>query len=130
MKVRLTTHDDWRNYLRGMMVEGRPGDLHPRIEHAVNLTDLTVQTLAGAMLTWADTDSIYVGSNVGRLGNTIWFTVNTRPYCLIYSGGAVELRERNRDGRTLATFTNQNQTDIPAAFRALACPARLLEAAE
>jgi hypothetical protein len=96
-------------YLTGMM-EGRPGDEYPRIEHAAygNLRG-TVLTVAGGLAWRADPGSIRCRDHRGRMANIVWATVNGHPYCFAYNRdhGCVEVRDRNERGPALFEFNDQ-----------------------
>ena len=95
-----------RDYLAGMM-EGRPGDDHPRIQHAPAVRG-TVLAIAGGLAWRADPGSIRCRDRLGRMANVVWATVNGREYCFAYHhDGRVEIRDRNERGPALFTITDQ-----------------------
>src|SRR6516225_6845266 len=109
MKKTFTTINDIHNYLIDLF-NGRPGDHHPRIQHAKKIADIVFE-LAGLMIWRADANSIEVGTRVSESGNRnetnmFWFTVRAHPYALVYRQAKIALCDRNRGGAVLATFDN------------------------
>jgi hypothetical protein len=123
MKRTFTTINDLHGYLVGMH-SGRPGDHHPRIQHARKVDEIVFE-LAGLMLWRADANTIEVGTRMTQSGtrneaNMFWFTDNANPYALVYRAGSIALCDRNRGGAVLGTFHNAStRQQIKAAFAAL-----------
>jgi len=118
-----------RAYLTGMM-EGRPGDAYPRIEHAAhgNLRG-TVLTVAGGLAWRADPGSIHCRDRRGRKANIVWATINGHPYCFAYNRdhGCVEIRDRTERGPALYEF--DDMTPSGEIWRTFANLGRSMQAA-
>ena len=110
-----------RAYLSGMM-EGRPGDPHPRIQHAANVRG-TVLAIVGGLAWRADPGSIHCRDRSGRMANVVWATIGGYPYCFAYNHeGHVEIRDRNERGAALHTFDNTTPVStIWETFAHLGC---------
>jgi hypothetical protein len=126
MKKQFATINDLHRWFAGL-INGRPGDHHPRIQHAGNV-DEVVFDLPGYLIWRADLNSIEVNTRATSSGgrnetNMFWFTVNSIPYALIYrhvNQGQVDLCDRSRTGTVRATFTNAStRAQLKAAWAAL-----------
>ena len=103
--------NDLKTYLHGMFY-GRPGDHHPRIDHAA-VSHFVPLTLTGAIVAVADAGSIKIREGSKGTANTCWFEVSGRYYVLVhnYHHAGVDLRSGGLQGRTVATFRNENTAD-------------------
>lgn len=109
-----------RQYLRDMIMTGRPGDGYPRINHAMNIDQETVFAVLGNLIMRADDGSIEIGERLGKQINQLWFTVQGRPYWLGYNAPSIEIRPRNRGGATAHMIDKATApTQISAIFAAL-----------
>ena len=120
MTTPITDLQTLQTYLRGMM-EGRPDDDHPRIQHAADVSG-AVLAMAGGVLWRADPGSICLRSHAGRQANMIWATIDGRSFCFAYNHNTrrVEIRDRNQLGPAIFSFDNSSSlTDIWAAFERL-----------
>lgn len=126
MKKPFTTINDLHRWFSGLF-NGRPGDHHPRIQHAANVNEV-IFDLPGYLIWRADDNSIEVNTRATSAGsrnetNMFWFAVNGRPYALVYrhvNHGQIDLCDRNVQGSILATFNNAStRAQLKAAFAAL-----------
>jgi hypothetical protein len=116
--MKIKTANDMQKFLRGVFC-GRPGDKYPRINHANGVNETVVLTLASAVMTVADLDSIVVNERLGRIANMTWFTVRGQRHALVYRPGAVHLHQRSRWGIEIAAFTHKNIDRIWPVFSTL-----------
>jgi hypothetical protein len=80
-----------------------------RAEHHANNVDEIALAIAGAVV-WRKEGEIEVMTREGDMKNVLWVRINGARYALSYNheGACIEIRERNTQGRVLASFTNAN----------------------
>ena len=128
MAHRITKISELKKYLREMMFgTGRAGDSYPRILHAPAVSPELVGTIGINLIIYADDDTIEIGTRTNGAGvvhevNQLWFTVQARPWAIVYSAtnGRIELRSRNKQGPAMhALDKTSTPAQVAAVFAAL-----------
>lgn len=102
MPIAIDTLGAIQQYMDG--VSGRAA------HHASNVTDIAL-AVAGAVFL-CSTGEIEVRTYNGSMANMLWFEVKGQRYALAFNHGtqAIELRDCTKEGRVLASFTNDTPT--------------------
>jgi hypothetical protein len=118
----ITNLNELGEYLDGLFY-GRPGDPHPRYDHAdpVHRTALLVSNLIVAR---KDRDTpIYVHTRKGNMTNTAYFTIDGRDYCITYDHTDLVIKRGNFSGPVVHRFNDTMDTkQIRDAFASLGSP--------
>ncbi len=112
MALTITTLTVLNEYINGVMSRAD--------HHALNVNEI-VLTLAGAVI-WRSTDDIRVRTKNTKTANVLWMTINNKTYVLAYNHntGDIEIRDKNQNGKVLATFNNSSTiTQVKTVFLGL-----------
>ena len=112
MAVLVTTVDEFRKYMRGVMYRSD--------HHAQNVLEI-ILALAGAVL-WRSTGEVYVYTRLGKMTNVLWFTIGKNEYAVSYDHetDAIKILEGTTQGNVLRTFDNSSMvSDVYSYFKDL-----------
>jgi len=112
MPQAIASVDVLQQYIQGVMA---------RAEHHANNVDEVALAIAGSVV-WRKEGEIEVMAREGDMKNVLWVRINGNRYVLSYNHeeACIEVRERNTQGRVLASFTNANTAgEVKLFFAAL-----------
>jgi hypothetical protein len=100
MPQTIASVDVLQNYIQGVMA---------RAEHHANNVDEVGLAILGAVV-WRKVGDIDVMTREGNMTNVLWVRIGGNRYALSYNHqqGCIEVRDKNTQGRVLASFTNAN----------------------